>query len=135
LAKICNNIVVAATAAVLSEAFLLASAGGIAPQKLKEILENSVGGSRTLDVFGHHIVSGDYSAPTFALGLMHKDVGLFIKAMQQYELTSFIGSLTNQIYNGALQQGWANQDHSVICKYFEFINNKSIQRAVKEEVK
>ena len=135
LAKICNNIVVATTVAVLSEAFLLASLGGIEPYKLKDILENSVGNSRTLELFGHHMVSGDFSPPTFALNLMHKDVGLFIKTMEQYKLTSFVGSVTHQIYQGAIQHGWDNEDHSVILKYIELINNKKINRTVKEEIK
>lgn len=130
IGKICNNIVVATTASILSEAFILASAGGIEPSKLKEILQNSVGGSKTLEVFGNHMVSGDYSEPTFALGLMHKDVGLFAEAVKQYGLTSFVGSVTCQIYNGALSRGLAHEDHTAILKYLEDINNKRLERSV-----
>jgi 3-hydroxyisobutyrate dehydrogenase len=134
IAKICNNIVVAATSAALSEAFLLASAGGIEPEKLKEILGNSVGGSKTLEVFGKHFVSGDYSNATFSLGLMNKDVGLFSKAIEQYGITSMIGSLTSQIYKGAISQGLAAEDHTAICKFIELLNNKKIERNVVEGV-
>lgn len=130
IAKICNNIVVATTASILSEAFILASAGGIEPAKLKEILENSVGGSKTLEVFGSHLVSGDYSNPTFSLGLMHKDVGLFAEAIKHYGLTSFIGSATCQIYNGARSHGLANEDHTAICKFLEEVNNLKIERNI-----
>ncbi|MCM3584977.1 NAD(P)-dependent oxidoreductase [Mesobacillus maritimus] len=130
IAKICNNIVVATTTTILSEAFILASAGGIQPEKLKEILDNSVGGSKTLEVFGKHLVSGDYSNPTFALGLMHKDVGLFSEAIKQYGLTSLMGSLTCQIYNGARSQGFEHEDHTSICKLLEQINNKKIDRSI-----
>lgn len=133
IAKICNNIVVASTASILSEAFILASAGGIEPTKLKEILENSVGGSKTLEVFGNHFVSGNYSKPTFALGLMHKDVGLFAEAIKQYGLTSLVGSVTCQIYNGASSHGLANEDHTAICKFLEDINNRKIKRGVPVE--
>lgn len=136
IAKICNNIVVASTATILSEAFILASSGGIEPAKLKEILDNSVGGSKTLEVFGHHFVSGDFSKPTFALGLMHKDVGLFAEAIKQYGLTSLTGSLTCQIYNGARAQGLEQEDHTAICKYLEEMNNRKIDRSLAvEEVK
>lgn len=136
VAKICNNIVVATTTSILSEAFILSSAAGIDPEKLKEILVNSVGGSKTLEVFGKHFVSGDYSNPTFALGLMHKDVSLFTEAVKQYELTSLVGSLTSQIYNGARAQGLEQEDHTAICKFLEEINNKRIERNnVVEEVK
>jgi 3-hydroxyisobutyrate dehydrogenase-like beta-hydroxyacid dehydrogenase len=128
LAKICNNIVVAATASILNEAFILASAGGISSDKLKEILENSVGGSRTLDVFGPHMVSGSFSEPTFALGLMHKDLGLFIDASKQFNVTLFMGSLVYQIYNGAMAQGWEQEDHTVVQRYLERIGNKHIER-------
>lgn len=129
IAKICNNIVVATTASILSEAFILASAGGIKPAKLKEILENSVGGSKTLEVFGEHIVSGDYSTPTFALELMHKDVGLFQEASKQYGLTSLIGSMTCQIYNGARSHELGSEDHTAICKFLEELNNTKIERS------
>ncbi|MFC0271769.1 NAD(P)-dependent oxidoreductase [Metabacillus herbersteinensis] len=133
IAKICNNIVVASTASILSEAFILASAGGIEPVKLKEILENSVGGSKKLEVFGNHFVSGDYSNPTFALGLMHKDVGLFAEAIKQYGLTSLVGSLTCQIYNGAHSHGLTNEDHTAICKFLEDVNNRKVERGVQVE--
>ncbi len=135
LAKICNNIVVAATASILSEAFILASAGGIEPQKLRKILENSVGGSRTLDVFGDHFVSGDFSNPTFALALMNKDVGLFMEAIKQYDVTSFIGSTTYQIYNGAMKkEDWKFGDHTVVLKYLEMLNSKEVNRSNEEVV-
>lgn len=136
IGKICNNIIVATTAAILSEAFVLASAGGIEPSKLKEILENSVGGSKTLEIFGDHFVSGDYSNPTFALGLMHKDVGLFGEAIKQYGLTSFVGTAVTQVYNGARAHGFGNEDHTAICKFVEGVNNREIQRPMLvEEVK
>jgi 3-hydroxyisobutyrate dehydrogenase len=135
LAKICNNIIVAATATILSEAFILAAAGGIAPEKLRNILENSVGGSRTLDVFGDHLVSGDFSSPTFALALMHKDVGLFMDAIKQYNVTSFIGSTTYQIYNGAFsKEDWKFSDHTVVHKYLQMLNGKEIEGINEESV-
>lgn len=130
IVKICNNIVVAATTAILSEAFLLASSGGVDPAKLKEILSNSVASSKTLDLFGHHIVTGDYSNPTFALKLMHKDVGLFNEAMKQFGLTSLVGTLTSQIYNSANNQGLSDEDHTAICKFIEQINNRHINREI-----
>lgn len=126
--KICNNIIVAATTTALSEAFILASAEGVSPSQLKDVLEHSVGGSNTLNVFGHHFVSGDYSEPTFALAHMHKDVGLFAEAAKHYGLTSFIGTLATQIYNGAYAQGLKDEDHSAVCKFIEQMNNKQIQR-------
>ena len=130
IAKICNNIIVASTTAILSEAFILASAGGIKPESLSEILSKSVGGSKTLEVFGHHIVEGNYENPTFALSLMHKDVGLYTETAKYYGLTSLVGELTAQIYNGALHSGLGNEDHSAICKYIEKINNKPIERKI-----
>lgn len=133
IGKICNNIIVASTAAILSEAFILASAGGIKPEKLKEILENSVGGSKTLEVFGNHFISGDYSKPTFALGLMHKDVGLYAETVKQYGLTSLVGSVTCQIYNGARSNGLTNEDHTAVCKFLEQLNNTKIDRGIPVE--
>ena len=130
IAKICNNIVVASTTAILSEAFILASTGGITPESLSDILSKSVGGSKTLETFGKHIVEGNYENPTFALSLMHKDVGLYTETAKYYGLTSIVGQLTAQIYNGALQSGLGNEDHSAICKYIEKINNKPIERKI-----
>lgn len=130
ITKICNNIVVAATASVLSEAFILASAGGIEPKKLKEVLDQSVGASNTLNVFGEHFITGDFSNPTFALEHMHKDVGLFAEAAKQYGLTSLVGTLATQIYNGAYAQGYAKEDHTAVCKFLEQVNNKKIKRSV-----
>jgi 3-hydroxyisobutyrate dehydrogenase len=125
LAKLCNNVVVAGTTAILGEAFALAAAGGIAPQQLKDVLSQSVGGSNTLELFGKHMTSGDYSEPTFALSLMYKDLGLFMDAAKHYKVTSMLGTMTYQLYNGAHLQGWNNQDHSVVCRLLEMMNNTS----------
>ncbi len=127
LVKLCNNAVVAATAAILGEAFLLASAGGISSDQLAAVLSKSVGASGTLDVFGKHIIEGDYSSPTFSLGLMHKDLDLFMQTARHYGITTLLGSLTFQLYDGAHHQGWDKEDHTVVCRLLETLNQSKIR--------
>lgn len=126
LAKLCNNAIVAATAVVLGEAFLLASAGGIYSDQLASVLSRSVGGSRTLDVFGKHIIEDDYAEPTFSLALMHKDLDLFMQTARQYGITTPIGSLAFQLYDGAHHQGWDKEDHTVVCRLLETLNQSRV---------
>ncbi|MCL6597614.1 MAG: NAD(P)-dependent oxidoreductase [Alicyclobacillus macrosporangiidus] len=128
LVKLCNNVVVGATAVALSEAFALASAGGVPPRQLAEVLSKSVGGSRTLEVFGRHLIEGDYSSPTFSLGLMHKDLGLFVDTARKHGITSLIGNLTYQLYTSAQRHGWQREDHTVVCRVIEELSGRPIQR-------
>lgn len=125
LVKLCNNAVVAAITAILGEAFVLAASEGISPDQLASVLSTSVGGSKTLEIFGHHMVSGDYSKPTFSLSLMHKDLGLFMETARQNGVASLLGGLTYQLYEAAYSKGWSKEDQSVVCRFLEeFVNQK-----------
>ena len=66
---------------------------------------------------------------------MNKDVGLFMEAIKQYDVTSFIGSTTYQIYNGAMKkEDWKFGDHTVVLKYLEMLNSKEVNRSNEEVV-
>jgi 3-hydroxyisobutyrate dehydrogenase len=127
LVKLCNNVVVATTAVALGEAFVLASAGGICPQQLAEVLSKSVGGSKTLEIFGPHMTSGEFEPSTFSLGLMFKDLGLFMETAKEYGISTLSSSLTYQLYNSAFAQGWGQQDHSVVMRVLESLGQAQAQ--------
>ncbi len=128
LIKLCNNVVVGTTMAILGEATILASQAGITPSSLLEILSKSVGNSRTLEVFGPHLVSGRFSPPTFALNLMVKDLGLYVKTAEEYRTPSVVGDLIFQIYRAATMHDAGALDHSAVVKVLEEMGNVAIHR-------
>lgn len=131
--KLCNNAIVAATTAILGEAFALAAAEGHAsPEQLASVLSTSVGGSKTLEVFSKHMVADDYSEPTFSLGHMHKDLGLFMETVGQNGVASLLGGLTHQLYAAANNRGWSREDQSVVCRLLEGMNREQTREEVTE---
>lgn len=128
LIKLCNNAVVGTTMAIIGEVSILASQAGITPSELLEILSKSVGGSRTLEVFGPHLVSGNFTPPTFALNLMAKDIALYLQTAGEYRVPSLLGGLVNQVYQAATMRDVGSLDHSAVVKVLEDIGQVAIRR-------
>lgn len=128
LVKLCNNVVVATITAVMAEAYVLASKGGVSPGTLAEILAKSAGGSKALEIFSPHVISGEYSPPTFALGLMLKDLGLYVETCKAYDVPTVLGALTHQLYRMGGIQGLSGLDQSAITQVLEKMGTSPISR-------
>ena len=60
LCKVCNQMVIGGTLAVVSEAFALARKAGVDPAKVREALLGGFAASRVLEVHGERILNGNY---------------------------------------------------------------------------
>jgi 2-hydroxy-3-oxopropionate reductase len=118
LAKACNQIVVAATLTALSEALVLARKGGLDAGRVFAVLAGGLAGSRVLEVKGPKLLGGDFR-PGGAAAFQHKDLGFALAAARAEGVALPLTALVDQVYGAAVQQGFGDDDHSVVVRVIE----------------
>lgn len=92
LAKLINNYVCIANMAVLAEALPLASASGLDPQKIFDVLTQGTANSKMLEAYGPQIMRGDFE-PRFRISHALKDILLAEKLADGLPVLSGVISL------------------------------------------
>lgn len=126
--KLAHNMIVAANAVALGEAFLAGVKSGLPAKTVAEVISKSVGRSGVLEIFGPKILNNDYDKPLFALKLMHKDLGLYLKMAEELRLPAVLGSLIYQLYTAAQAGGRGDKDHTAVCQVLEEMAGSTIAR-------
>ena len=117
--KALNNLVSAGGLWIASEALLIGTRFGIAPERIVDILNASTGrNNSTENKFKQHILSRSF-ASGFSLGLMAKDLrvaqGLAAATGQPSPLTR----LCTELWDEAASRLGGSQDHTAIIKLLE----------------
>lgn len=86
VAKLCNQICVAANLAGAAEALALAEQAGLAPQAVADMIGAGMGGSAQLNRVVARALEGDY-APGFMAEHLRKDLGLAQECADDLQLT------------------------------------------------
>ena len=79
VAKMCNQLVVAGTLEMVSEAMVLAAKAGVDPARVRESLLGGFAGSKILEVHGQRMLDRNY-VPGFRAELMAKDARIVVAA-------------------------------------------------------
>lgn len=114
IAKLCNNMIVAATIASFGEAFKVAEKAGVKRTALAEVLSTG-SATRVFDVFGSKIVEENYEEVAFSLNHMHKDLSLYMETAAAFSSTSLIGEQTFKLFEEAKVKGKGHLDTTVVC--------------------
>ena len=118
LAKLAANLLVALNTAALAEALVLGEKGGLAPQVLLDILKDSAGASRMVDVRGPLMVERRFE-PQMKLELFLKDFRLMLEEAQRLGVALPLTSLTQQICTAAVAAGRGGEDLAVLITTLE----------------
>jgi 2-hydroxy-3-oxopropionate reductase len=118
LAKLAANLLVALNTAALAEALVLGTKGGLAPQVLLDILKDSAGASRMVDVRGPLMVEHRFE-PQMKLELFLKDFRLMLEEAQRLGVALPLTSLTQQLCTAAVAAGHGGDDLAVLITTFE----------------
>ncbi len=118
LAKLAANLLVALNTAALAEALVLGTKGGLAPQVLLDILKDSAGASRMVDVRGPLMVERRFE-PQMKLELFLKDFRLMLEEAQRLGVALPLTSLTQQLCTAAVAAGHGGDDLAVLITIFE----------------
>ncbi len=118
LAKLAANLLVALNTAALAEALVLGTKGGLAPQVLLDILKDSAGGSRMVDVRGPLMVEHRFE-PQMKLDLFLKDFRLMLDEGQRLGVPLPLTSLTQQLCTATVAAGRGGEDLAVLITTLE----------------
>ncbi len=118
VAKACNQIIVTQTLGAIAEAFTLATAAGVNPSRVREVLLGGFAGSKMLEVHGQRMLAHNFT-PGFKTRLHDKDMHI----VQQFASELGIGlpgtDLVAGYIHAAVAAGLGEQDSSAISTLFE----------------
>ena len=118
LSKLANQVIVAITIGAVSEAFILASAGGADPAKVRQALQGGFASSRILSEHGLRMVERNFE-PGGPAKFQLKDLNNAIQAAQSHNLDLPITRLLQSLYDAMIASGRGELDHSALLTHLE----------------
>ena len=125
-AKIAQVVLCYLHSLALSEAMMLGVKGGVDPDRMLSIIQNSTGKSYVADRYGPPILAGDYD-PSFTVGLAHKDMKLAQEMAQNLGITLPMCDLTTETYARAMETYGFDANHLKAVRLLEEDNNTFLQ--------
>ncbi|MDQ3861951.1 MAG: 2-hydroxy-3-oxopropionate reductase [Actinomycetota bacterium] len=116
--KAANQIVVALTIEAVSEALVLGSKGGVAPEKILDVLGGGLAGNKVMEVKREKMLEHSFD-PGFRIELHHKDLGIALAAGREYGVTLPVTAIVDQMLQDLKMRGRGDLDHSAILTLIE----------------
>jgi 2-hydroxy-3-oxopropionate reductase len=115
LCKLCNQMVIGGTLAVVAEAFALARRAGVDPAKVREALLGGFAQSRVLDVHGDRVIKGTFK-PGFYTKLYAKDMRNVVATLAEHQTAAPVSAIVEQLVSATMAAGRGNDDNSIMGK-------------------
>jgi len=112
--KLCNNMIVAGITALLSETMVTANNYGVSNKQLADIVQQSSGQNKVLDVFGPNLINEEFDNILFFLGHMSKDLELYMNLSKESKTPQYVSSIVSQLYRSALKEGKGTLDSTAV---------------------
>lgn len=125
LTKLANQIIVAGTLSLLSEAFTLAQKGGADPAQVRKALLGGLADSTLLQQQGARMVEQDFTARGPAKWQL-KDTRSTVALAQQLDLTLPVTETVNTLFSQMIEAGDGELDHCAIIRQIQRLNNLAI---------
>jgi 3-hydroxyisobutyrate dehydrogenase/2-hydroxy-3-oxopropionate reductase len=117
-AKLTQNLILCNLLMAFNEGMVLSTKGGIDPNLMLEILDNSAAKSGLISYKAPFVLARDFT-PNFSTKWMHKDIGLMLDSAKDLGVPLLLTSLTHQIFQTAIAAGHANDDMCSTIKVLE----------------
>ena len=118
ITKAANQIVVALVMEAVSEALVLGSKAGVAPEKIIEVLSGGLAASKVLEVKGEKFAKHDF-APGGKAEFHHKDLGIALAAGREYGVALPAAAIVDQMFGALKARGRGAWDHSALITLIE----------------
>jgi 2-hydroxy-3-oxopropionate reductase len=115
LCKLCNQMVIGGTLAVVAEAFALAQKAGVDATRVREALLGGFAQSRVLDIHGERVLKGNYK-PGFKTHLYAKDMRNVVATLAEYDTPAPVSAIVQQLVHASMAAGRGEEDNSVMAK-------------------
>jgi 2-hydroxy-3-oxopropionate reductase len=116
--KAANQVVVALTIEAVCEALVLGSAGGVAPEKILDVLSGGLAGNKVMEVKREKFLSHRFD-PGFRSELHHKDLGIALAAGREYGVVLPVTAVVYQMFEALIARGRGGWDHSALLTLVE----------------
>lgn len=117
-AKLTQNLILANIMQAFAEGIVLATKGGIAPQLMLDILDNSAAKSGLISFKAPYVLARDFRT-NFATKWMHKDVGLALESAKGMDVPMPATALTEQMLRATIARGWGDDDFCSAIRVLE----------------
>lgn len=114
ICKVCNQMVLGATIAVVGEAFALARKAGVDPARVRDALLGGFAASRVLEVHGERILASNYT-PGFRAALYGKDMRIAAATLAEQRVPAPVSSVVQELVATMLARGKGELDYSALA--------------------
>ncbi len=114
ITKVCNQMVIGGTLAVVGEAFALAKKAGVDPAKVREALLGGFAASRVLEVHGERILNANYT-PGFRSALYAKDMRIAAQTLVDTRTIAPVSAVVQELVAGLVARGRGELDYSSLA--------------------
>jgi 3-hydroxyisobutyrate dehydrogenase/2-hydroxy-3-oxopropionate reductase len=117
-AKLTQNLVLSNILMAFNEGMILATKGGVDPQLMLEILDNSAAKSGLIAYKAPFVFRRDFTT-NFSVKWMHKDIGLMLESGKELGVPLYLTGLTRQLFQTAIAAGHGDEDICSTIKVLE----------------
>lgn len=125
--KLANQVIVALNIAAVSEAFMLSTKAGVNPVKVFDAIRGGLAGSTVMNAKIPMIIEGDFK-PGFKIDLHIKDLNNALDTGHSVGAPLPFTALAMEILQGLKADGYGQNDHSAIAKYYEKLTDTEIRK-------
>ena len=118
LVKACNQIVVALAIEAVSEALVLGSRGGVAPEKILEVLSGGLAANKVMEVKREKFLERDFE-PGGKVEFHRKDLRIALEAGREYGVPLPATAVVCQMFEALMAKGRGGWDHSSLLALIE----------------
>ena len=125
--KACNQILIGQTIAAIGEAYLLASASGVDPVKVRQALLGGFAGSRALESHGQRMLDRNFK-PGFKARLHQKDMRIAMEAAHELGIALPGAAMVSHYLNAVVGHGKGENDSISILELQEQLSGVSVNK-------
>ncbi|MDP9376777.1 MAG: 2-hydroxy-3-oxopropionate reductase [Actinomycetota bacterium] len=123
--KACNQVVVAVSIQAVSEALVLGSKAGVAPDRILDVLSGGLAGNKVMEVRRKNFLEHNFT-PGFRIDLHHKDLKIALETAGAYDVALPTTAIVQQAMNALRANGHGSDDHSGLLRLVEEQSNHTI---------
>jgi 3-hydroxyisobutyrate dehydrogenase/2-hydroxy-3-oxopropionate reductase len=127
-AKLTQNLILGNLYQAFAEGMVLAVKGGVAPDLMLEILENSAAKSGLISFKAPFVLARDFRT-NFSTKWLHKDIGLALESAEAMDIPLPLTAVTAQMLRAAIAKGWGDEDFAASIQVLEEWAGVEVKRA------
>ncbi|MBC7110454.1 MAG: NAD-binding protein, partial [Archaeoglobi archaeon] len=125
IAKACNQIIVAGTLEIVSEALMLASMAGVDPERVVKAITGGAADCWALRARAPKMLKHDFK-PGFKSSYHFKDLKIAVSTASEYGAVLPVTQMLHEMFKSMVQKKRGDYDHSGIATIIEDLSNHKI---------